>query len=176
MVITDLYDHVIDEKNRLAIPTQIRNAMDPQVDGTAFYLVPEIRYLQLIPENMFRRLAEKNPSGLFQSPAAAKAARYLFANSPRLEPDKAGRVIIPDRFMADSANALMLTQSLLRREVTLVGVNDHVELWNRKALMAHMQELVQDRSSFEDTLHEKYGMPLPPPAHGADGNGESPAK
>ena len=53
MVITDRFDHVIDDKNRLAIPSPIRNAMDPEVDGKAFYLVPEGRYLQLIPEKLF---------------------------------------------------------------------------------------------------------------------------
>ena len=29
MVITDRYDHIIDEKGRLAVPSPIRNAMDP---------------------------------------------------------------------------------------------------------------------------------------------------
>src|SRR4051812_28151980 len=46
MVITDRHDHVIDDKNRLSIPSQIRNAMDPERDGEGFYLVPEGRYLQ----------------------------------------------------------------------------------------------------------------------------------
>ena len=57
MVITDRYDHVIDDKNRLAIPSQVRNVMNPETDGTAFYLVPEGRYLQLIPGKLFERLS-----------------------------------------------------------------------------------------------------------------------
>ena len=37
MVITDRFDHVIDDKGRLAIPSQVRNAMDPQIDGAVAF-------------------------------------------------------------------------------------------------------------------------------------------
>ena len=102
MVITDRFDHVIDDKNRLAIPSPIRNAMDPEVDGKAFYLVPESRYLQLIPEKLFERLSQQTQTGLMPSPEVAKARRLVFSNASRVEPDKQGRVIVPDRYMADS--------------------------------------------------------------------------
>ncbi len=88
MVITDRYDHVIDDKNRLAIPSQIRNAMDPEIDGTAFYVFPEGRYLQLIPEKLFQKLAGNVTAGLALTPEAAKARRLVFAMASRVEPDK----------------------------------------------------------------------------------------
>ena len=157
MVITDRYDHVIDDKNRLAIPSQIRNVMNPQVDGTSFYLVPEGRYLQLIPEKLFERLALQTPAGLMPSAEVAKVRRYVFSMSSRLEPDKQGRVMIPERFMADSKNRDPLAQALLSREVTLVGASDRIELWNRADYIAHMRELSADRASFQLTMQQMFG-------------------
>lgn len=157
MVITDRYEHVIDDKNRLAIPSQIRNAMNPETDGTAFYLVPEGRYLQLIPEKLFERLANASPAGLMPAPEVAKVRRYLFSMASRLEPDKQGRVQIPDRFMAKSKNPDPLTMVHLGDEVTLVGANDRIELWNRGDYINHMRELMADRLSFQATLQQMFG-------------------
>jgi MraZ protein len=162
MVITDRYDHVIDDKGRLAIPSQIRNAMNPETDGTVFYLVPEGRYLQLIPEKLFERLANQAPTGLMPAPEVAKVRRWLFSSSSRLDPDKQGRVMIPDRFMLDSKVRDPLAQAILSREVTLVGANDRIELWNRADYIAHMRELMQDRLGFQATLQQMYGSaPVP---------------
>lgn len=164
MVITDRYDHVIDDKNRLAIPSQIRNAMDPQTDGSAFYLVPEGRYLQLIPEKLFERLASQATVGLAMSPEAAKVRRLVFAMASRLEPDKQGRVIVPDRFMADGKNRDPFTEAVLGREVTLVGANDRIELWNRADFLAHMRELMSDRISLQAAMQSMFAAPPAPAA------------
>jgi MraZ protein len=147
MVITDRYDHVIDDKNRLAIPSPIRNAMDPEKDGTAFYVFPENGYLQLIPEKLFQKLAAEITGGIALPAEVAKARRLVFGMASRIEWDKQGRVIIPDRFLRDAKNVDPFVRGTLEREVTLVGANDRLELWNRSEFMAHMTGLVPDASS-----------------------------
>ena len=158
MVITDRYDHVIDEKNRLSIPSQIRNAMDPQVDGSGFYLVPGGDCLQLIPEKAFQRMAAQNRAGIAPNSGIAKARRFIFANASPLMPDKQGRVIIPDRFMADSKSRdPIVGEAALTREVSLIGSNDRVELWSRQRLVEHMQSLAGDvevRKTVDDLFSE----------------------
>jgi MraZ protein len=166
MVITDRYDHVIDDKGRLAIPSQIRNAMDPQEDGAGFYLVPEGRYLQLIPEKLFKRLAQQATAGLALTPEAAKIRRLVFGNASLLEPDKQGRVIIPERFLADAKNADPFSPARLTREVTLLGAGDRIELWNRRELEAHLYELSQDRGSLANAMQQMFTAPQPPTANG----------
>lgn len=173
MVITDRYDHVIDDKNRLAIPSQVRNALNPETDGTAFYLVPEGRYLQLIPEKLFERMANQSPTGLMPAPEVAKVRRYLFSMASRLEPDKQGRVAIPDRFLADSKNHDPITPAFIGREVTLVGANDRLELWNRADYINHMRELMADRLSFQTTMQQMFGSA--PQGNGPGGMGPGPA-
>jgi MraZ protein len=153
MVFTGRYDHVLDEKGRLAIPASLRNQMNPETDGSGFYLVQESRYLQLVPAQAFETLAGNIRTGLLPRAEVAKARRFLFANSYKLEPDKQGRVMIPDGFMRDSKTPDPLAQTTLNREVTLVGNGDRIEIWNREEFLAHMREAKADLPSFLDTLH-----------------------
>ncbi len=158
MVITDRYDHVIDDKNRLAIPSIIRNALDPEKDGIAFYLVPETRYLQLIPEKLFERLVNVVPTGLMPAPEVAKVRRLIISNASRLEPDGQGRVIIPERFMVDGKIRDSFTRAFIERKVTLVGAVDRLELWNRADYAAHMRELDADRIALQPTIQQMFGQ------------------
>lgn len=159
MIVTDRYDHVIDDKGRLAIPSQIRSAMDPQIDGTAFVVLPESRYLQLIPEKLFNRLAGFKEAGLALTPEEAKVRRIVGAMSCRLEPDKAGRVVIPDRFLLDAKAPDPLGGVLLGRDVAIVGAIDRLELWNRADFIAHMRELMHDRPNLQTAMKEAFGAP-----------------
>ena len=157
MVITGRYDHVIDDKGRLAIPISIRNAMDSERDGSVFYLVQETRYLVLIPERLFEQLAIQAPAGLMPGAEVAKVRRYVYSLSSKLEPDKQGRVIIPDGLLRDSAHPDPLAQTTLNREVTLVGSGDRIEIWNRADYIAHMREATADRASFQAALQKMFG-------------------
>jgi MraZ protein len=167
MVITDSFDHVIDEKGRLAIPVQIRNAMDPQIDGDAFYVRPNSngRCLELIPEKTFDRFAGAALSGLVVDPEVARLKRFVFAMASRLEPDKQGRVILPERFMRNSKNPDPLNGGILGREVTLVGVLDRVEIWNREDYLGHMREVRADANALTAAAAKLFGsVPIAPPA------------
>jgi len=159
MVFTGRFDHLIDDKGRLAIPSSLRNQMDPDL-GTGFYLVQENRYLQLVPEKAFETLSSNSRVGLLPRAQVAKARRFLFSMTFKLEPDKQGRVMIPDGFMKDSKNPDPLAQTTLNREVTLVGNGDRIEIWNRDEYLAHMREAKADLPSFMDAL---YGMFSEPP-------------
>jgi MraZ protein len=170
MVLTGRYDHVIDDKNRLAIPSQIRNQMEP---GTGFYLVQENKYLQLIPEKLFEALANQSISGLLPSEEDALASRALYSLSTRLELDKQGRVMIPDGLMSDSDQPDPLAQKTVKREVTLVGNRDRIEIWNRDEYLREMQAVLTLRDAFKKTMHAKFGTPPAgfngvPPAAGSN--------
>jgi MraZ protein len=157
MTFTGRYDHVIDEKGRLAIPSQLRNQLNPEIHGTGFYLMQESRYLQLVPEKAFEELSSHVRPGLLPPAQVAKARRFLFSMTTKLDPDKQGRVMIPDGFMRDSKSPDPLAQTTLNREVTLVGNGDRIEIWNREEYLNHMREAKADLPSFLDTLHQLFG-------------------
>ena len=171
MVFTGRFDHIIDDKGRLAIPSPMRNQVRPELLGEGFYLVQEKRYLQLVPANLFEHLASSVKASLMPTAKIAKASRYFFSGVFKLDPDKQGRVMIPDGFMKDSKNPDPLARTLLNREVTLVGNGDRIEVWNRAAFLAHMTEANEDVESFIDVLTELFGtlqpMPQYSPAAGA---------
>lgn len=142
MVITDRYDHSLDDKNRLAIPSQVRNALTPEVDGICFYVVPKNRYLELVPEKLFISSSAQFQSGLEVDEQLAKKKRRIFASATRVEIDKAGRVCIPDRYIAGSKTQGDLPKVSLGKDVALVGVGDRLELWNRSEYDIHYAEIM----------------------------------
>jgi MraZ protein len=157
MVFTGRFVHLIDDKGRLAIPSSLRGQMNPETHGTGFYLVQENRYLQLVPEKAFEALSSNIRTGLLPRAQVAKARRFLFSMTFKLEPDSQGRVMIPDGFMKDSKNPDPLAQTTLSRKVTLVGNGDRIEIWNRDEFLAHMREAKADLPSFMDTLYGMFG-------------------
>jgi MraZ protein len=170
MVFTGRYEHVIDDKGRLAIPSPLRNEMIPEIHGTCFYLMQESRYLQLVPEKAFTELSGQIKTGLLPPAQVAKARRFLFSLTTKLEPDKQGRVVIPDGFLRDSKTPDPLAQTTLNREVTLVGNGDRIEIWNRDDYLAHMREAKADVASFLDTLYSLFGAPPAGVAGGGAGD------
>lgn len=169
MVFTGRFDHIIDDKGRLAIPSPMRNQVRPELHGEGFYLVQEKRYLQLVPAALFEHLAQHVKAALMPTAKIAKASRFFFSGVFKLEPDKQGRVMIPDGFMKDSKTPDPLARTLLNHEVTLVGNGDRIEVWNRAAFLAHMTEANDDVESFMDVLTELFGtlQPMPQVAPGA---------
>jgi len=159
MVITGRFDHLIDDKGRLAIPSQIRNQMDPDKDGTSFYLVPKDDYLQMIPEKLFESIANQTPTGLLPSDEDAMVRRQLYSLTTKLDPDKQGRVVIPDGLMKDSETPDSLIQKKLDRAVTLVGNGDRLEIWNRNEYILHMQAARLLRTTYQKTTQSTFGTP-----------------
>ena len=107
--------------------------MDPERDGTAFWLlIGADRRPYIYTEKYYESLVEQEPAQL--SPGRDRLAydRRMFGTSCYLEPDKQGRVLIPDQVRKRTG---------LDKEVTLVGVRDHMELWNRAEWEAEREKL-----------------------------------
>lgn len=166
MVIVDRFDHSIDDKNRLAIPAAVRAAMDAEKDGTGFYAVPDAGFLQLIPEKLFEALALRAGAGLTVPMEIQEARRLYFASAARLKMDSAGRVVIPDRFLADAKSPGLAGEAVLTRDVTLVGAGDRLELWSRPVLSAHLADLNRKRAAILQGAQSLFAAPMPGPSGG----------
>ena len=159
MVFTGRFDHLIDDKGRLALPAAMRDQIRPEIHGEGFYLVQEKRYLQLVPEKLFEHLASRVKASLLPEAKVAKASRFFFSGVFKLDPDKQGRVMIPDGFMKDSKNPDPLARTTLNHEVTLAGNGDRIEVWNRATFLAHMLEANDEVDTFIDVLIKLFGTP-----------------
>jgi MraZ protein len=141
-ILTGEFELSIDEKNRLLIPSEIRKSIDPARDGEAFFLTVGVnRKPWLYPEKNYAALVSAERQDIIPDADNLAFDQMFFANAARVDMDKQGRILIPDKTLRRTATG---------REVTLIGVNNHLELWNRsdwdsqfEANLARMEELAQ---------------------------------
>lgn len=135
MLFTGTYEHTIDAKQRLAIPAEIRNRLDPQRDGEAFYaVIGEGPTLCLYTERGFEKRAEELDHSQLDADEVLEYERVLFSLAQRLEVDKQGRVRLPETLLglADPG-----------KDVVLIGVKDHLEIRSREQWSRQLQEMLQ---------------------------------
>jgi len=107
----------------MLIPSDIRRQLVPDRDGEAFFLVYGVDgRLWLYPERVYEQLVSRDPSELTPDEDSLAYDRWNLGMAGRIEWDKQGRVLFPEKF---------LKRSGLGKDVTLVGVRDHLELWSR---------------------------------------------
>ena len=122
------YELTIDEKSRLSIPADIRRLLDPDRDGKGFFLVFGVnRKPWLYTEKAYEHLAEQVPADIAPGPETLKYDQLTFALANRVEMDKQGRILIPEKTKRRTG---------LGNTITLFGARDHLELWNREEFEA----------------------------------------
>lgn len=143
------YDLTLDEKSRLMIPAPHRKRINPAVHGEAFYLVmSHERRLWLYPDRYYEWLQNRD----FEVDAIPRKEllaydRLVVGSAVPLEQDKAGRVVLPEKSRS---------RVNLGREITVVGMRDHLEIWDRVAWNAAIEEAL----SKGDQLAERARMAL----------------
>jgi len=141
----------------------MRNQIRPELHGEGFYLVQDDFHLQLVPEKLFEYLAAQVQAALIRPADKAKANRFFFAGIEKLDPDKQGRIMIPDGFMKDSKNPDPLVRTRISREVTVVGSGDRIEIWDREEFQDFMRQANKESKSFEPQTMELFGAMKPVP-------------
>jgi len=145
----------IDAKHRMPIPAALRDGIDPDEDGRSFILVlgPD-RHLWLYPDQAYRRLL----ATLRRSPLPNRQSRrinLLFAMARVVKPDKQGRVVLPEKSMQ---------RARIEDAVTLVGIDDHIEIWPTEEWEQHVREgLPGYGEALYDAADQLSGEPTDPP-------------
>jgi MraZ protein len=120
MLLTGTHPRTLDDKKRLTLPKKIREQLG-EATQQLFVAQGLDQCLWIYDKGGLERLVEK----LDHTPATHAEARVFrrlfFAQMEAVDVDKAGRVLLPDR-LADFAG--------LKHEVVLIGVQDHLELWD----------------------------------------------
>jgi MraZ protein len=111
------FDHNLDDKGRLTIPSQYRDLLEVR----AFITQGFDDNLMVIQGEEFDSLYHKIKTMNVADSHARDLSRQLFGNAVKLEMDKAGRVLIPP-FLREAAN--------LTTAVKLVGMGPFFEIWS----------------------------------------------
>jgi len=153
LVLYGEYELTIDDKNRLLVPAEVRRQLDPERDGDAFFLVLGIDGRPwLYPERYYEALVSRDPGELTPGDEALDYDRMNLGLASRIEWDKQGRVLIPDK---------TLKRAGIGKDVTLLGVRDHLELWDRSGWDAEREVLAKRRA--EIALKAKQAREKKPP-------------
>jgi len=135
------YELKLDKKHRLFIPTDIRRLIDPEVHGKAFFVIlGRNRRPWLYPEKYYQTLVLEMPSEMTPDDELVEYLRLKLSLADRIEWDEQGRVVMPER---------ILRRSGIENDVTLTGVWDHLELWNREAWNTYSDHLVDNSPEIE---------------------------
>ena len=111
------YQHNIDSKGRLIFPIKLREEL-----GDHFVIFRGLdNCIYVYSQEQWERFEEK----LSQLPSSnARQLRRFFSANFVCEPDAQGRILIP-QVLRDHAH--------LQKDVTVIGVLDHVEIWDSAA-------------------------------------------
>ena len=111
---TGVYQHSLDNKGRIFIPAKLREEL-----GDVFYITISMeRCLNAYSSAAWEAFSAKVSSLSYIN---QKKMRPLFAHASKCELDGQGRALIP---------AALRSYAGLDKNVTVVGCNNHAELWN----------------------------------------------
>jgi MraZ protein len=145
MIFTGAYERSIDEKKRIQIPAPFRNVVDPDRNGGTFYIVPGEREntLALYPEKYFNDKVASLRTDQIPGQEALDFEQMFFSLASRVEMDKQGRVVLPDR---------QLSMVDLGAEVYVTGAHYRLDLWRKSDYERFLQEVVSRKSVLQNFL------------------------
>jgi MraZ protein len=131
MLLTGTYTRTLDEKLRVAVPRRLRDALESPEGGGPFVAPGTDASLAIYSASAFGRLAERL-AGVSPTRQDVRAyTRLFFAQAQQVEVDGQGRIRIPPELAA-------LVR--LEKDVVLLGVQDHLELWPADRWRAYVEE------------------------------------
>ncbi|MDD6326498.1 MAG: division/cell wall cluster transcriptional repressor MraZ [Lachnospiraceae bacterium] len=114
------YNHTIDAKSRLIIPSKFRDTL-----GDEFVVTKGLDGCLFVFDNkewtIFEEKLQKLPA--LTNPEVRKFVRFFMAGATSVEVDKQGRILLPAGLKEFAA---------LEKDVVLIGVGNRVEIWSKE--------------------------------------------
>lgn len=134
------YRHILDPKKRISIPSKLRKELGKNVVVTHGL----DNCLSIYSTKEWDKVSQKL-RGLSMGQADTRGFnRFMLAGAALAEVDSIGRILIPDFLKAFGK---------LKDRVVLIGVNDHLEVWDEHAWDAYRERIEKQA----DRLAEKLG-------------------
>ncbi|WP_036608955.1 division/cell wall cluster transcriptional repressor MraZ [Oribacterium sp. P6A1] len=129
MSFTGEYHHNLDAKGRLIIPAKFRDQL-----GMEFTVTRSLDgCLAMYASKEWEALEDKLNALPMTNEKARSLKRFLLGSANTCELDKQGRILIPQ---------VLREKAGLDRDITLLGVGDHIEIWNA--------DLYNEKYNFDD--------------------------
>ena len=117
------YNHTIDTKGRIIVPSKFRDQL-----GDSFVVTAGLDNCLFVYANEeWSRFEEKLQELPLSNPKARKFSRFFLASACDCEIDKQGRILLP---------AKLREMAGLTKDVVLAGVGGRIEIWDRERWQA----------------------------------------
>lgn len=134
-------DLAIDEKSRLVLPSLFRNEF---TGGLCYVSLGLDNCIELYPESTYQEIAKKYMSLSDFDPKARKVKRTFISNTFSIQIDSHNRILLPKP---------LVSKTNVSKKVILVGMYDHLEIWDSDTFMKNQEEAEATFSDDALSLH-----------------------
>lgn len=141
--------HTVDDKGRVSLPAKFRKALPdevivvPSIPGRgeeALYVFAEDEFEAWI-DSFFKKKEDGSEGYNPRSKKDVKLRKFLNANAETVSVDAAGRIKLSATQRADRG---------IEKNVTIIGDEDHLEIWDSETYDAYMAEDMNFDDLWED--------------------------
>lgn len=137
------YEYQLDDKNRLVVPSKFRGSLGQ----TVYVLKGYDGCISLYTESDFNRYITNLQNLPFEKEKARLHQRVLLGSVDELTIDKQGRLSIPLKTIKKYG---------LTKEVVILGVLDHLEIWSRDKYAEYIENNEEEfERNAEDLLKDE---------------------
>ena len=135
------YEHTIDAKGRLSMPSKLRRDIDM---GEAFIVTKGLDgCLFAFSQDEWKNFETKLKSLPLSDKNARNFVRFFLAGATECEIDKQGRFLIPSN---------LREAGKLEKEAIIIGVGTRLEIWNKEIWTSKDEEISADEIAENMTL------------------------
>jgi len=135
------YHHNIDEKGRLAIPVKFRAGLARGAAITRGF----DNCLFLLPAKELKRLASEIAAGPLTKSKMRAYARHMLAGAMEVQPDRQGRVMIPE-YLRKFAG--------FKKAVVVAGLYNRIEIWDKTSWETYSKRNEEEINEIAEQLGE----------------------
>lgn len=133
------YNHAVDPKKRLALPSKFRNELGKTVVVTRGL----DKCLFVYPLDVWQELAQKLGTMPIGESATRAFVRLMLAGATDVQMDAQGRVLIPD-YLKEYAQ--------LDRDVIVAGLFNRLEIWDQQKWQAYKSDAERNTDEIAENL------------------------
>lgn len=135
------FKHNLDSKNRLTIPAKLRLELSEKpvltrgLDNCLF----------IYPHRDWELFMEKLNKLPLSQRKARSFKRFMLSGANDVEIDEMGRILIPES---------LKKYAVLKKEIVIIGVSDHIELWSENIWNKYLAEAEKESGDLAEGLSE----------------------
>ncbi len=125
------FKHTIDSKGRFSLPSKFREVLRVKYGSENLVITNYPDCLVAYPIKEWQKIEEKLLSLPWDVPEVRQYVRFFLGSAEECQPDRQGRLLLPQSLREEIK---------LEKEVILLGMLSHFEIWNPKDLEDRFKE------------------------------------